>query len=264
MKTKNLFKVLISILIFSICFVMPISGNSFEAINATTAKYAQIKNSNTYLYKSAELSFTNNKWCIIENSYFVKILQNYNAQFYKVEYNGIVGFVQKNEIQLVNEIPNTPYPNTIKFNIGKTSCYMRSNPKTKDVTDNTLKIIPANTKNLKFIGKIIGEEAIDFNGSIWYLTEYDGEVGYVYSGYTNSISSVLKNVEKVSNFTGSDFSKVNPLTNLQCIIIILLTLIPTLIILYLLYTPKKLKKIKTNPKNIDKNISNLELFDENL
>ncbi len=141
---------------------------------------------------------------------------------------------------------------------------MRSLPKTKDITDNTLKVIPANTKNLKFIGKIVGEEAIDFKGSIWYLTEYDGEVGYVYSGYTNSISAVSKNIEKVTNFTGSDFTKINPLTNFQCIIIILLTLIPTLIILYLLYVPKKLKKIKTNPKNIDKNISNLEFFDENL
>lgn len=266
MKKSSIYKILIlslALLVYALSFTIP-KSNTLITVNGLTCEYGQIKNSNTYLYKSAELNTVQNKWCLIENSYFVKILQNYNTNFYKVEYNGIVGFVLKDDIQLINEIPQTPYPNNINFNIGQTGCYMRTSPKIKDVTDNTIKVIPANTKNLRYIGKIIGEEAVDFKGSIWYLTEYEGEYGYVYSAYTNSISAIAKNTENVTNYDGSDFSKINPITNLQCIIIIVLTLIPTFIILYLLYKPRKLKNININPKKIDKNISNLDFYEENL
>ena len=229
---------------------------------AKTPQYAQIKNSNTYLYKSAELTSTKNKWCLIENSYFVKIINNYNSEFYKVEYNGISGFVKKSEINLVNEIPKTPYPNLTTFNTNQTNCYLRSSPQITEITNNVLLTIPKNTQNLKYIGKIIGEEAIDYKGSIWYLTEYNGTYGYIYSAYTNSISPINLNVENVTNYTGEDFSKINPLTNLTCLIIIILTLIPSLFIVIMLYIPKKSYKIN-NVKPI-KNKIKTNFYDENL
>lgn len=235
------------------------------SVFAQTPSYAQIKNSNTYLYKSAEFNAVNNKWCLIENTYFVKILNNYNSECYKVEYNGITGFVKKSEITLVNETPVNPYPNNITFSIGKTSCYMRLTPQIKEITDNTVCVVPANTTGLKYVGKIIGEEAVDFKGSIWYLTEYDGNLGYVYSGYTTSISSVPENIEQVSLFTGEDFSKINPLTNVTCIILITLTLIPCLFILFMLYSPKKSKKLKAKANSVKPTVNDYSNFyDENL
>ncbi len=226
-----------------------------NCIIAKTPVWAQIKNSNTYLYKSAEFNKNiDNVWCLIENSYFVKIINNYNTEVYKVEYNGITGFVKKNEISLINETPKTPYPNNITFSIGSTNCYMRTRPQIKDYTDNIVCVIPANTSGLKFIGKTIGEEAVDFKGSIWYLTEYNGQLGYVYSDYTTSINPIKENVEQVSLFVGNDFSKINPLTNTTCVFLIVLTLLPCMAIMFILYHPKKGKikhkrKVKQNYKN---------------
>lgn len=260
MKISSIKKILILsfVIVLSQC-----NTSNYVALLATTTQYAQIKNSNTYLYKSAELNTYQNKWCLIENSYFVKILNNYNSDFYKVEYNGLTGYVLKNEITLINEIPQTPYPNNISFKIGQNGCYMRTSPQIKEVINNTICTVPSNTK-LKYLGKIIGEEAVDLKGSIWYLTEYNGNIGYIYSGYTHSINAINTNMEAVTTYTNETISTINPLTNMECIIIIIITLIPCLIILYLLYKPKKLKKINIKPKKTDNTIDTPTFYEENL
>ena len=264
---ENYFKKVIKIVLcIAIMQTLIIGFNSSifnVCIYAKNPTWAQIKNSSTYLYKSAELnSSINNKWCLIENTYFVKILNNYNSEYYKVEYNGINGFVKKSEICLINETPLMPYPNNTTFSVGKTNCYMRSKPQIKDNTDNTICVVPANTTGLKYIGKTIGEEAIDFKGSVWYLAEYNGYVGYIYSAYTTSITPIKENVETVSLFIGNDFSKINPLTNTTCVILIIVTLIPCLIILFMLYKPNNKKvKARINTKKLKNTIT---YFDENL
>lgn len=250
-----------------IFFSLIISVSVFNCTSTVYAKsptFAQIKNSNTYIYKSAELNESiSNKLCLVENSYFVKIINNFNNDFYKVEYNGITGYVKKENLVLVSGTPVNPYPNNIYFNINNTSCYLRSSPKIKDTINNTICIVPAGTKSLRYIGKIIGEEAIDFNGTIWYLTEVNGTTGYVYSAYTNSITTIGENTETISLFTGYDYSKVNPLSNTTCIFVILITIIPFLIILFLIYLPRKKLSVaqikKTKPET-----NNTDYYEENL
>ncbi len=261
---NNLIKLVMTCFVITF-LVVEIFNNKHSVFASSKPEFAQIKNSNTYLYKSVEFSSTSNKWCLIEKSYFVKILNNYNSEFYKVEYNGITGFVKKEEITLVNETPLVPYPQNITFSTNSTNCYLRSSPTNKEVIDNTLAIIPSNTKNLKYIGKIIGEEAVDFKGSIWYLTNYNGQIGYVYSAYTNSITPIVENKESVSIYTGNTFSKINPLSNVSCIAIIFVTLIPCVAILLLLYIPKKSLNVKTKPNSTKPNVKDLaNFFDENL
>lgn len=261
----NKFVLFFLICVLTTCFCVCNLQTQAAAFAASKPSYAQIKNSNTYLYKSAEQGSTTNKWCLIEKSYFVKILNNYNSEFYKVEYNGINGFVRKDEIVLVNEIPLNPYPQNITFSTTSTSCYLRSAPKIKDVTDNTLAVIPSNSTGLKYIGKIIGEEAIDFGGSIWYLTNYNNQLGYVYSGYTTSITPISENIEQVTKFKGNDFSKINPLTNIECLIIIAISLIPCVIILFLLYAPKKSLNLKAKNNSTKSNYKDIaNFYDENL
>ena len=253
MKTR---KGILSLILIVISVFAILNTNYNVVIYAKPPMYAQIKNSNTYLYKSAESN--QNKWCLIEKSYFVKLISNYNNDYYKAEYNGLTGFVLKADIQLINETPSVPYP-IATFNTPN-NCYLRKSPKVKDVIDNTICVIPAGSKKLKYIGKIIGEEAVDFKGSIWYLTEYEDNIGYVYSGYTSNVSIISENIEQVSIYTGNTFEKVNPLTNIDCVVIIILTLLPTLLILYMLYKPKKSKKLKT----VRKPPSVTDMYDENL
>lgn len=254
------------LIIFFSLIVTTSAFNFVPLVYAKSPHYAQIKNSSTYIYKSAELNESiSNKLCLVENSYFVKILNNFNDIFYKVEYNGITGYVKKENVTLINNTPNKPYPNDIYFNIKNTSCYFRSSPKIKDSINNTICTIAAGTKNLRYIGKIIGEEAIDFNGTIWYLTEFNGVLGYVYSAYTTAITTIFENTEQVSLFTGYDYSKVNPLTNTTCIFVILVTLIPFLIILFLIYLPRKKLNIESNSKIKQKTkIDKTDYYEENL
>lgn len=263
----NKFLILVLILCLSFGFFITTTSSVKGFILAKSATWAQIKNSNTYLLKSAELeSSTLNRWCYLEESYFVKILSHYNDYYYNVEYNGITGYVLKTEVTPVNETPVSPYPSNVSFSTGKTNCYLRSAPQSKTLTNNTLCVIPANTKNLKFIGKIIGEEAVDFKGSVWFLTSYNGIIGYVYSGYATNITEIMPNLEKVSALTETNISKINPLSNTECLIIITLTLLPCLLILFLLYSPKKAKKTNLHSTITTQNkIKNKpEYYDENL
>lgn len=255
MKIKKL--TIINSLIMIVASILALTNCvNTQPVIAKPSMYAQIKNSNTYLYKSVESK--DNKWCIIEKSYFVKIISNYNTEYYKVEYYGINGFVLKSQIQLINETPINAYPN-VNFNITN-SCYLRSSPKIKGMTDNTICVIPANTKKLTYIGKIIGEEAVDLKGSIWYLTKYEDNIGYVYSGYTTSMGIISENQEQVTEYTSNNYDKINPLANIDCVVIIVLTLIPTLLILIMLYKPKKVKKLKVvrTPPSVT------DMYDENL
>ena len=232
-------------------------------VSAKTPEYAQIKNSSTYIYRSAELDESiSNKYCLIEETYFVKIVRNFNDLFYKVEYNGITGFVKKDEVMLINETPLFPYPSNVYFNINNTSsCYFRSAPKIRDTFNNTICTIAAGTKNIKYIGKIIGDEAIDFGGTIWYYAEYNGINGYVYASYTNSITTISHSSEQVTQFNGYDFSRINPLTNPMCVFIIVVTLIPFIFVLFLLYLPKA-KIVRVTPKKTKPNKP--EYYEENL
>ncbi len=235
--------------------------NFFITMNMIYAKgesYARIKTSNSYLYKSSQLNESiDNKICLLPETYFVKILNNYNSTFYQAEFNNLTGFVKKIDVTLINEIPQKPYPTNIYFNTkSNTSCFLRSSPKVKVVVDNVLKTIPSGTTNLKFYGKTLGEEAVDMQGTIWYLTEYEGELGYVHSFYVSTYLSLPTNTEQVTfRNTLEDFVP-NPLTNTQSAIIIIIISMPVIVILVLLYKPRhetvKIKnKITTHKEKID-------------
>ena len=68
-----------------------------DIVKANGVKYAQITATKSYLYRTAtqnpEIS---NIWCELPQTYFVEILNDYNDNFYKVDYNTVIGFVLKN------------------------------------------------------------------------------------------------------------------------------------------------------------------------
>ena len=193
------------------------------------------------MYKTSQLNESlDNKWCILTKTFFVEILSNYNENFYKVQYGNLSGFAKKNEVQLVNEIPQNPYPMQNTFSIkNNTSCYLRSTPKTTNVINNVLSIIPSATNNLTYLGKIIGEEAIDMQGSVWYLTEYNNQIGYVYSYYTNSFLPEQENTEITTIKLSLQSTTLNPLTNTNNLLLITIILLPLIAILIMLYKPPK-------------------------
>ncbi len=249
------------VLIFNVLLV----NFNFDKVNASDKIYAQIKNSNTYLYKSAELSNGNNNViCLLEKTYFVEILSKTNEICYKVNYLDLVGYVSCSDVELVNETPMVPFPTNIKFDVyDLNNCYLRSSPEV--INTNIIITINKGTKSLTYLGKIFGEEVVDFGGNVWYLAKYNDTIGYIYSKYTTNLNAIYPNTEKVTNLYNTFTKTFNPLSNFNCLLIIFLTLIPAVIILYLMYKPNNnFKKVKVNPKENIQIVDSNNFYDENL
>lgn len=246
-----------------ICLLLILSTCSFPIkITASSLGYAQVKNSTTLLYRTSQIDESlSNVFCYLEESYFVEILSEAENDFYKVYYNGVIGYVKKNKVERVSETPKKPYPNNIYFDIADNKCYLRSLPKSSE--NNVITTLNSSTKSMRYIGKISGEESIDFTGSTWYLTEYEGQIGYVYFGYTENLNTIFPNVEKVSHLSNSNaLDRMNPLSNTTCIIVIGCILLPCLFIMFLMFKPKRIKaKVKTKYKE-DVDISKIEFYDD--
>lgn len=231
--------ILIAFTFISFCYV--------PSITWCDGSYARVIDNHCYLYKTAsDDNNIKNIICAMENTYYVEILLIYDEDFYKVSYNGVSGFVLRNQVKRVSGIPNNPYPKNIQMLTTNNNIYLRSSP---EISNNNLSIIPSNCTNLKYIGKVYGEQVDDFRQNLWYFVEYQGVFGYVYGDYIVSISNIFPNVEELSFLNDSDFDDIiNPLSDSTSVLIIVCMLLPILIVMFLLYKKPKLKKEKFKEK----------------
>lgn len=239
-------KKLIPLIVYIICLLLLPS-----AIVHAYSGYGRITSAHAYLYKSASNIIDGNVVCTLEETYFVEITLDYSEDFYKVLYSGVSGYAKKSDITLVSSTPTKPYPNCTLTSINS-KCYLRKTPKADD--DNIVTVVPENCSDLKYIGKIYGEEAIDYQGNVWYFVSYFGVQGYIYSKYIKSMTSIAINSEVVETPADYQTRIPTPLTNIDCAIIIAILTLPIIIIVILMYRkpkPKtvhyarKLKKTKT-------------------
>ena len=208
-------------------------------------KYARAINS-TNLYKLTSNNELGNVICVVEKTYFVQILSEIN-DLYKVNYNGVSGYVKKNDVKEITSKPSTPYPYNIKLTIGS-DCNLRSSPTTKSQVSNILNTLKSGETNLEFVGRVFADEAIDFGGTTWYLVNYLGEYGYVYNKYVKSISTIYENTENVTFVSNQEISIQNPITHTPSLILIIIMSVPLIIILLILYLPRKFNKKPKPPK----------------
>lgn len=205
---------------------------------ASDYKYARAVNGNVNVYKlSTANDSIDNVLCIVEKTYFVEILSE-TADDYKVNYNGIVGYVKKDDVVLVSGTPTTPFPVGINLVLGS-NCNLRSTPTTKSASSNVLSTLNKNESNITFIGRVFAEEVIDFGGNTWYFVIYNGEKGYIYNKYIKSASPIYPNTEEISLYKATEFTSLNPISEPSSVIIIVLLFIPCVAILLILYYPFK-------------------------
>lgn len=215
-------------------------------------RFARAINS-TNLYKLSSNNELGNVICVVEKTYFVQILTELD-DVYKVNYNGVSGYVKKNDVKEVISKPSTPYPYNIKLIIGS-DCNLRSSPTTKSQVNNILNTLTSGETNLEFVGRVFADEAIDFGGTTWYLVNYQGEYGYVYNKYVKSITPIYENTENVTFISNQETTIQNPITHTPSLILIIIMSIPLFVILLILYLPRKFNKkpkIHKAPKVIDK------------
>ena len=222
------------------------------ASTVATSGYAQITTNDCYLLKNNSLD---SKYFLLEQSYFVKVTQDYDNVFYKVSYLDFEGFVEKSKVSFVEEYPDTPFLSGITFDIyGLGNVCMRSSPQTINNDSNILCTIPQSTKDLLYYGKISGEEVIEGLGNIWYYCAYQDEhnnvfKGYIYAPLTSNLSNITSSDQSVTFVNIVGFSPVDNLLYLHLStknVLILITALPCIAILILLMVPSKIESKKEN------------------
>lgn len=224
--------------IFVIIFIIITSICPTKSAYCESTQYAQILNSGDFLYRYDVYDQSHsNIICLLEKTYYVEVISS-STDKVRVNYNGVSGYVKPSSIRLVKGVPTTPYPTDIKLQTYNKNCYLRTTP---ERGDNTISILPANCTSLIFIGRTIGENVEDFGQNTWYYVEYLNVKGYIYSSYVQNISSIFPNGENLAYIVDRS-GLLNPLTNLECIIIVIVLTIPSLLILYIIFRKPHDKK----------------------
>lgn len=244
-------KILILVMLIFVSILLPIPKNG---VSASSYKYARAMNGNVNLYKlSTDDSSIDNILCLVEKTYFVEILSE-SADDYKVNYNGVIGYVKKNEVTPVSGTPTTPFPLGITLVLGS-NCNLRKTPTTKSIASNVISTLNKNESNITFIGRVFSEEVIDFGGNTWYYVICNGEKGYIYNQYLKSASPIYPNTEEISEYKASDFVTVSPLDTPSSIMTIIILFVPCIAILIILYLPIQKfnhKHQKTKSKTLER------------
>ena len=211
--------------------------------SASQSCFARVNSYNVYLYRTPVMNESfDNIYFAIDRTYFVKITDSANDDFYKAEYNGIKGYVKKQSVAFVDGTPINPYPSNITFRIyGDQSRSLRSEPSDEGGSNTLIEYLPLYTTNITYLGAIEGVEVIKERTNIWYYCKYTGEqtlYGYVYSDMCDKMSKILLNTENFNiidepawlkpSITETKLSKKN--TN----IIIGILAVPTAIITFML------------------------------
>lgn len=235
-----------------LCFFNGVSVDySFAATNLTY--YAKVDTPSTFMY-SLPLKNENYKLFEIPLSYYVILYGDENQNFYKARYSGIEGYVLKDSITPVNEVPNYAFASTSFRIFSPTYLYSSTN---KDAE--TLASLPALTTITTYYGEQKGEELIPSSTTTWYYCSYIDEEGiksgYVFSYFCDQFQKIQTNTESFTPyqkelvFTIENDSKISAgLSSTAKAIIIIACVIPCLLILCLLL--KKRPKNQTHQRKI--------------
>ncbi len=239
-------------LIFALTILTILTGNSIATVSAASDSgrtyYAKILNENTYFYEKSGENFENK--FVLPNSFFVLLIGE-EGEYYQAKYQDLFGYVKKNEVTPMDGTPVNPYAkNSFRaYSTGGLEVY--SAPKIGASTIGRLGFLQ---EDVPMYGEIIGDELFSYSTNKWFYCSFqqNGETlrGYVFSYYCDRQVRASENTEYFPEITGTlDFSPALPanggLSDTVTAIIILAVSLPCLIVLYLLLSPAKRRKGKT-------------------
>lgn len=221
--------------------------------------YAQIPKDKQVFFYSTPNAQEDSKLFVLPCTYFVELLKNANDTFFYAKYNDIYGYVLKNEVNAVKNVPTSPFLTNINFRVFVPSgANLRSSPYNNG-TLNLVYSIPFLDSNLMYYGKAYGEEAISKKGTLWYYCKYfTGNltyVGYLYAPLCDELTKIDDNTELVEfldNFSFEDESITTSgevfkgLSSTATTLIIIAISLPCLLFIYLLFKPTRLAEESAN------------------
>lgn len=238
---KHLFVLSLIIYVLIGCYIL-YSYNPLTTVSANNLLYGKILTNNCMLLKTPnKIDDYTNSYFLLEQSYFVKVIEEYDNYYY-VNYLDISGYVNKKDIELTDSQISSPYLQNITFDIIK-NCFLYSEPKNNE---NSKAINLTKQSNIQYLGKIYGDELSKNSGNVWYYCKLENNnqiiYGYIHSSNTNNLSPITQNNEYYLKFVNKP--EVNNLLSLnitnQTIIIITISL-PILFLVFLLL--KGFKKV---------------------
>ena len=242
---------------FIISIILSIFPRSLSVETKLKTWYARILDENVCLYKSPVDDISNNTYFILEPTYFVRLIENANSNFYKVQYRDITGYVKKNEVKVILSTPQTPFLEHVNFRIfSQISQFMRSSPTTSEGSSSQVYFLPYYSQDADYYGKIYGESAVVDRTNIWYFCKYTADkeyFGYIYSDGVDKMTKYDKNYEICEYVASPDFSatdkqetpnlKISPNTNKFRILIIIVS-IPAIIFVFMIFKSNIILKLQ--------------------
>ena len=210
--------------------------------------YAKVLSENTHFYSKSGEIFEDK--FILPNSFFVLLIGE-EDEYYQAKYLDLFGYVKKNEVIPMDGTPSNPYPNNTFRARANGGLEVYSAPRRGATVIGNLDFLQDGI--LKY-GEITGDELISYSTNKWFYCSFQQNgvtsQGYVFSYYCDHPVSSSENTEYFSEITGTlDFSPELPanggLSDTVTAIIILSVSLPCLIVLYLLLSPAKRRKVKT-------------------
>ena len=220
--------------------------------------YARIMFEQVYFYKTpTENNSYENVYFELPKSYFVE-LTDICGDFYKATYLNITGYVKKDSVQAVDKTPSNPFLDNISFRVYSNlseSIWLSPNHSSIKITD-----IPHLTKNIQYIGKIVGDTLIDGRTNVWFYCKYSSDedyYGYVFSDFCDELSTIVENTETLDYVSNPTFAppieptNTIPQNNKIVGLIVGILSIPALIfVLMMIKGTKILTQEKTKRKEI--------------
>ena len=236
------------LLFLALCLIANVPKTKLASAKYTTYIYARVENSGVYLYKNTTPTPTNALF-EIPQTYFVLILSNFDANFYKAQYRDVVGYVLKKEVVPVSETPKNPFLETVTFRVySSDGTGIMSTPFDNKIEIGKVKEL----EDIDYYGTIIGTEEIEDRGFTWiYGKTNSGVMGYFYAGLcdkiegyveNNETTTILKDAFKTEN-KDYLYNLVDISTGLKILLISLIT-IPAIALLVLLFVPFPKKQVE--------------------
>lgn len=231
------------------------------------AYYAKVEKENVFLY-SDPVDQDNFKIFKIPQTYFVYLTKSANEDFYNAQYKDIFGYVKKDEVTVMDGIPQIPYAsaNFTVYDLDGVSLY----PSAKFTNNTALAKIDYLSIVSTYYGEINGENIPDMQHPWYYckINENGTDIfGYIYSAFCYKESKIQTNTENFNIITTPIFNNVDEttenLSEVAMAFIIIGVSIPCLLITYLLIKPNLQKTKVQRKKKIKKHHGDYFEFDEN-
>ena len=240
-------------LIILLLFINIFPFSSSFASASTDEVYYRVNNPNTYLYSDSSLS-NDNQLFLLPETYFVKTTLAPNQNVLNVEYNGITGYVDINNLTLVYDIPHQPFAQHNITLLPISNAIIYSRPTT---TSTYLGILPYDATSIYVFGKCSGQTPTPDASTDWYYIKYSSTsqgiiTGYIYQSVLASFTPASPNTEVLNTQptipSGSTGIIAPELQNSHNILIIILLLVPALLLVYLLIRPRKKRSRRSVPR----------------